>query len=86
MTDLKWVRDGNSHIAYVVGGKYLVQPELILTKGRQRYDAMFVGMPGPLIGFGYHTDPAQGMQECQNHYDRRSAWDEDIEAGAIGGR
>ena len=81
---LMWVKERNTHVAHIVGARYVVQPELILTNGVQRYAARLVRTRGPAVRLGYHQHPAAAKLECQTHYNRRTRWDEDVEAGAIG--
>ena len=81
---LQWVKERSTHVAHIVGAKYVVQPELIVTNGVQRYAALLVNVRGRLVRLGYHPHPAKAKQECQTHYNRRTRWDEDIEAGAVG--
>jgi len=81
---LMWVKERGTHVAHIVGARYVVQPELIVTNGVQRYAAMLVQARGRLVRLGYHPHPAKAKLECQTHYKRRSRCDEDIDAGAIG--
>ena len=82
---LEWTQERGSHTAHILGAKYLIQPEPILTNGVQRYRAVLVNLPGRLVHLGFHPHVAKAKLECQAHYNRRTRWDEDIEAGAIGG-
>ena len=81
---LMWMRERGTQTAHIVGGRYVVQPELIVTKGVQRYVAMFIQVRGRTVRLGYHPHAAKAKVECQTHYNRRTRWDEDIEAGAVG--
>ena len=83
---LMWAKERGTHVAQIPGAKYLVKPELIVTNGVQRYAALLVHLPGRLVCLGYYPHPARAKQECQTHFNRRTRWDEDVEAGAIGGR
>jgi hypothetical protein len=79
---LEWTQERGSHTAHILGAKYLIQPDAV--GNRVRYRALLVNLPGRLIHLGYHPHVAAAKVECQSHYNRRTRWDEDIEAGAIG--
>ena len=81
---LEWVKERGSHTAHIPGAKYLIQPDPVGTPPRIRYRVLLVNLPGRLVHLGYHPHVAAAKVECQTHYNRRTRWDEDIEAGAIG--
>lgn len=87
MPDLQWIRHRyGGHTAPVIGGHYLVQADPVYRHNMTvniRYHARLVQAGAPGTSLGHHTTRAQAEQACQEHHNRRSRWDEDIEAGAI---
>ena len=88
MPELNWIRHHcGGQTAPLTEGHYLIQGDHLIRHGRmekQRYKASLIRPRTPAVSFGYYPTIALAEKACQEHYDRRSRWDEDIEAGAIG--